>query len=178
MQIAFCLSGENVLLLFLKAHNISVKEDVQIRFYSAFSVPIKLIWNCVYMEAIAMKNKNEKKTIQKSLKLSPQQLQQIEEQANKKNMKFSEYMLDCALHHNQEITPCIAVKMQELVNLVREITDCIDSNDFIQKKTLRQKTSAFADLLPMAFPQKKYSQLEKKIDLFEKVGEEVWEFLK
>ena len=116
------------------------------------------------MEAIAMKNKNEKKTIQKSL--------------NKKNMKFSEYMLDCALHHNQEITPCIAVKMQELVNLVREITDCIDSNDFIQKKTLRQKTSAFADLLPMAFPQKKYSQLEKKIDLFEKVGEEVWEFLK
>lgn len=37
-----------------------------------------------------MKNKNEKKTIQKSLKLSPQQLQQIEEQANKKNMKFSE----------------------------------------------------------------------------------------
>ena len=114
-----------------------------------------------------MKNKNEKKTIQKSLKLSPQQLQQIEEQANKKNMKFSEYMLDCALHHNQEITPCIAVKMQELVNL-----------DFIQKETLRQKTSAFADLLPMAFPQKKYSQLEKKIDLFEKVGEEVWEFLK
>lgn len=87
-------------------------------------------------------------------------------------------MLDCALHHNQEITPCIAVKMQELVNLVREITDCIDSNDFIQKETLRQKTSAFADLLPMAFPQKKYSQLEKKIDLFEKVGEEVWEFLK
>ena len=35
-----------------------------------------------------MKNKNEKKTIQKSLKLSSQQLQQIEEQANKKNMKF------------------------------------------------------------------------------------------
>jgi len=27
--------------------NISVKEDVQVRFYSAFSVPIKLIWNCV-----------------------------------------------------------------------------------------------------------------------------------
>ena len=27
--------------------NISVKEDVQIRFYSAFSVSIKLIWNCV-----------------------------------------------------------------------------------------------------------------------------------
>ena len=125
-----------------------------------------------------MKNKNEKKPIQKSLKLSPQQLQQIEEQANKKNMKFSEYMLDCALHHNQEITPCIAVKMQELVNLVREITDCIDPNDFIKKKTLRQKTSVFADLLPMASPQKKYSQLEKKIDLFEKVGEEVWEFLK
>lgn len=137
-----------------------------------------IVYHYLYMEVIAMKNKNEKKTIQKSLKLSPQQLQQIEEQANKKNMKFSEYMLDCALHHNQEITPCIAVKMQELVNLVREITDCIDSNDFIQKETLRQKTSAFADLLPMASPQKKYSQLEKKIDLFEKVGEEVWEFLK
>lgn len=108
-----------------------------------------------------MKNKNEKKTIQKSLKLSPQQLQQIEEQANKKNMKFSEYMLDCALHHNQEITPCIAVKMQELVNLVREITDCIDPNDFIKRKHYDRK-HLFLQICFLWHPHRKIQSIGKE----------------
>ena len=48
-----------------------------------------------------MRNENEKKSVTKSIKMSPQQEHQIREQANKKDMNFSEYMLDCALHGNQ-----------------------------------------------------------------------------
>lgn len=80
-----------------------------------------------------MRSKNEKKSIVKSIKLSPLQLQQIEEQADKKGMKFSEYMLDCALHGSNGITPQIAVKMQEMVNMVLEIADGIDSRDYVRK---------------------------------------------
>ena len=61
-----------------------------------------------------MRNENEKKSVTKSIKMSPQQEQQIREQAEQKGMNFSEYMLDCALHGNQGITPYMAVKMQEI----------------------------------------------------------------
>ena len=44
-----------------------------------------------------MKSESEKKSVVKSIKLSPSQLQQIEEKANEKNMTFSSYMVDCAL---------------------------------------------------------------------------------
>lgn len=47
-----------------------------------------------------MRSEAEKKSIVKSIKLSPSQVQQIEEKANEKNMTFSSYMVDCALHNN------------------------------------------------------------------------------
>ena len=68
-----------------------------------------------------MRSESEKKSIVKSIKLSPLQEQQIKEQADKKGMKFSEYMLDCALHSNQGITPQIAVKMQEMIIAILKI---------------------------------------------------------
>lgn len=40
-----------------------------------------------------MKSESEKKSIVKSIKLSPSQVQQIEEKANEKNMTFSSYMV-------------------------------------------------------------------------------------
>ena len=42
------------------------------------------------MEDYIMKNENEKKSITKSIKMSPQQEKQIREQAEKKNMKRGE----------------------------------------------------------------------------------------
>ena len=83
-----------------------------------------------------MKNENEKKSITKSIKMSPQQEKQIREQAEKKNMNFSEYMLDCALHNNQGITPHMAVKMQEIVNIVKDIADSLDERDYIRREEL------------------------------------------
>ena len=124
-----------------------------------------------------MRSKNEKKSIVKSIKLSPLQLQQIEEQADKKGMKFSEYMLDCALHGSNGITPQIAVKMQEMVNMVLEIADGIDSRDYVHKEELRQKANDFDDLFHQMSPQEKYNKLEKQIELFVEGGDAIWESL-
>lgn len=125
-----------------------------------------------------MRSKNEKKSIVKSIKLSPLQLQQIEEQADKKGMKFSEYMLDCALHGSNGITPQIAVKMQEMVNMVLEIADSIDSRDYVRKEELRQKANDFDDLFHQISPQEKYNKLEKQIELFVEGGDAIWESLR
>lgn len=125
-----------------------------------------------------MKNENEKKSITKSIKMSPQQEKQIREQAEKKNMNFSEYMLDCALHGNQGITPYMAVKMQEMVNIVKDIADSLDERDYICREELRQKANYFEGLCTPITPHEKYNKLENNISLFVEGGAEIWESLK
>ncbi len=125
-----------------------------------------------------MKNENEKKSITKSIKMSPQQEKQIREQAEKKNMNFSEYMLDCALHSNQGITPYMAVKMQEMVNIVNDIADSLDEKDYTRREELRQKAHDFEGLCTSLTPQEKYNKLENNIGLFVEGGYEIWESLK
>ena len=58
-----------------------------------------------------MRSEKEKKSITKSIKLSPLQVQQIEEKAKEKNLTFSSYMVDCAVHGNNSITPQMAVRI-------------------------------------------------------------------
>lgn len=125
-----------------------------------------------------MRNENEKKSITKSVKISPNQERIIMEQAEKKGMNFSEYMLDCTLHSNQDITPYMAVKMQEMVNMVLEIADNLDSKDYIRKEELRQKANDFEGLFKSVSPQEKYNKLENTIGLFVEGGMEIWESLK
>ena len=125
-----------------------------------------------------MRSENEKKSIVKSIKLSPLQLQHIEEQADRKGMKFSEYMLDCALHGSQGITPQIAVKMQEMVNMALEFADILDENDYIRKEEFRQKASTFAEICTPLTPQEKYDNIIKQTGLFIEGGYDVWESLK
>jgi len=125
-----------------------------------------------------MKNENEKKSITKSIKMSSLQEQQIKELAENKNMNFSEYMLDCALHSNQGITPYMAVKMQEMVNMVLEITDNLDERDYMRKEELRQKAYDFEGLFKSVSPQEKYNKLENQMGLFIEGGYEIWEYLK
>lgn len=125
-----------------------------------------------------MKNENEKKSVTKSIKMSPQQEQQIMEQAEQKGMKFSEYMLDCALHGNQGITPHIAVKMQEMINIVNDIADSLDEKEYIRKEELRQKAHDFEGLCTPLTAQEKYNKLENNIGLFVEGGYEIWESLK
>ena len=125
-----------------------------------------------------MKNENEKKSITKSIKMSPQQEKQIREQAEKKNMNFSEYMLDCALHSNQGITPHMAVKVQEMVNIVKDIADSLDERNYIRREELIQKAHDFEGLITPVSPQEKLNKLENQMRLFIERGYEIWEYLK
>ena len=125
-----------------------------------------------------MKNEKEKKSIIKSIKMSSLQEQQIKEQAEQKGMNFSEYMLDCALHNNQCVTPYMAVKMQEMVNIVKDIADSLDERDYIRKEELRQKVHDFEGLCTPLTSQEKYNKLENNIGLFVEGGYDIWESLK
>lgn len=125
-----------------------------------------------------MRSEKEKKSITKSIKLSPLQLRRIEEQAEKKNMNFSEYMIDCALHNNQGITPLMAVRLQEMINIVNDIADNLDSSEYIRKEELRQKACEFEGLCTPITPHEKYNKLENSIGLFIEGGYDIWEYLK
>ena len=125
-----------------------------------------------------MRSEREKKSITKSIKFSPLQVQQIEEKAKEKNLTFSSYMVDCAVHGNNSITPQMTVRMQELVNMVMEIADSIDSTEYIRKEELRQKAHDLDGLFTFVSPQEKYENLEQKMGLFVEGGLDLWESLK
>lgn len=86
-----------------------------------------------------MRSEREKKSITKSIKLSPSQVQQIEEKAKEKNLTFSSYMVDCAVHGNNSITPQVVVRMQELVNMVLEIAAVLTARNIFEKKNCGRK---------------------------------------
>ena len=113
-----------------------------------------------------MRSKEEKKSITKSIKLSPLQVQQIEEKAKEKNLTFSSYMVDCAVHGNNSITPQMAVRMQELVNMVLEIAESIDSAEYIRNDELPKIAHDLDGLFTSVSPQEKYENLEQKMGLF------------
>ncbi len=70
-----------------------------------------------------MKKDNEKKNITKSIKISQNQYDIIKQKADERNMNFSEYVVDCAVHGNDSITPQIAVKVQEIANTAFDLAD-------------------------------------------------------
>lgn len=125
-----------------------------------------------------MRSEEEKKSIVKSVKLSPTQVRQIEEKAAEKNMTFSGYMVDCAINENNAVTPQIAVKFQELVNMVYDIADNLDGQDYMRKEELRQKADDLGELFNSVTPKEKYENLERKMELFVEGGLGVWEYLK
>lgn len=81
-----------------------------------------------------MKKEAEKKSITKSLKLSPNQEELIMRQAKEKNMNFSQYVLDCAIHTESKITPEIAVKLQNILGYARYIARMGDKWSFYQEE--------------------------------------------
>lgn len=81
-----------------------------------------------------MKREAEKKSITKSLKLSPNQEELIMRQAGEKNMNFSQYVLDCAMHPDSKITPEIAVNIQNILGYARLIAEKGDNWFLYQEK--------------------------------------------
>lgn len=125
-----------------------------------------------------MRSENEKKSIVKSIKLSPLQADLIQKKADEKGMTFSSYMLDCALHGSQGITPQIAVRMQEMVNMALEFADTLYENDYIRKEEFRQRASTFSEICTPLTPQEKYCNIIKQTGLFIEGGLDVWESLR
>lgn len=64
---------------------------------------------------MSKKSSNEKKTVSKSMKLSPDIARFIEDKAKEANMNFSEYMIDCALHRDKALTPEILCKLENII---------------------------------------------------------------
>lgn len=125
-----------------------------------------------------MRSDMEKKTVTKSIKLSPLQLEQITEKAQAKGMNFSEYMIDCALHGEQGITPLIAVKTQELINTVNNVVENIDMGDYIRNQELRQKALDLEGLFTPISPQEKYDNLVDDTVKLNEGGLFIWASLK
>ncbi len=128
-----------------------------------------------------MKSKEEKKSIVKSIKISPTQNAVITQKAKEMGMNFSAYRVSCAEHGNQGISPDMAVKLQELMNMAYEICDSIEESDYIRREEFKQKIMDFDDILTHQIketPQEKYNKLEKNIGLFIEGGNEIWASLK
>lgn len=124
-----------------------------------------------------MKLEHEKKTTNKSVKMTESQANFIKSKAEAQGMNFSEYMLDCAVHENR-LTPEIAVKIQEILNIVSEVYDSIDIKDYIRKEELRRKIDDLGELFYSRTPQEKYDSLTENVAKIIEGGTTLWEYLK
>lgn len=72
---------------------------------------------------MSKKAENEKKSITKSLKLSPDVATKINEDAKQKGMNFSQYMIDCAIHKDNALTPEIMCRIENVIEMCVRIAD-------------------------------------------------------
>ena len=72
---------------------------------------------------MANRSENEKKTITKSMKLSPDVAEYIECEASKMDMNFSQYMTYCALHRESVINPEILCRIENIIEVCRDFID-------------------------------------------------------
>ncbi len=84
---------------------------------------------------------HEKRTITKSLKMSPDDLKIIEEKAKKKGMNFSRYMVESAVHGETGLTPEMLCRME---NIIEQCVRIADKNDM---DMLRMEADALWALL-------------------------------
>ena len=85
---------------------------------------------------------NDNKTITKSIKLSPQLEEMIKASAKEQGMNFSQYMIYCAIHKEDTLSPEILCRIENIIN---KCTDYIsDSNDL---KNIRGEVEELWDLL-------------------------------
>ena len=66
---------------------------------------------------MSKKSDNEKKSITKSLKISPDIAKKIDTDAKQKNMNFSQYMIDCAVHKDNSLTPEIICRIENVIEM-------------------------------------------------------------
>ena len=79
---------------------------------------------------MAKRSENEKKTVTKSMKLSPDVAEYIEGEASKMDMNFSKYMTYCALHRESMINPEILCRIESIIEICSDYID----DDKVMKK--------------------------------------------
>lgn len=69
-----------------------------------------------------MRKENEKKSVVKSIKMTPKQESIVLEKAENKGMSFSAYVVDSVVHNNNSVTPEVISTIQEIVNCTMRST--------------------------------------------------------
>ncbi len=125
-----------------------------------------------------MKKDNEKKNITKSIKISQNQYDIIKQKADERNMNFSEYVVDCAVHGNDSITPQIAVKVQEIANTAFDLADRLSYDEYATKEKLQKQAGELDDLFHVDSPLDNYAKMIKNIDKIIEGADSLWVSLK
>ena len=123
-----------------------------------------------------MKAENEKKKT-RSIKVSNNQYAIIKQKADERHMSFSEYVVDCAVHGNQSLTPEIAVKVQSIVNTVNDLADRLSYEEYETKERLYQQSKELDDLFDHS-PLNDYAEIVKNIDKIAEGADSLWVYLK
>ena len=89
-----------------------------------------------------MRVKEEKHTVTKSIKLTEHQAMEITAKAKAKNMTFSSYAADRLIHDENNLTPEIVVRVQEIVN---KVNGCDMPNDV--RKSINEECKRLWELL-------------------------------
>ena len=125
-----------------------------------------------------MKKDNEKKNITKSIKISQNQYDIIKQKADERHMNFSEYVVDCAVHENNSLTPQIAVKVQSIANTALDLADRLSYEEYATKEKLYQQSKELDDLFHVDSPLENYAKMIKEIDEIIKGADSLWVSLK
>ena len=123
-----------------------------------------------------MKAENEKKKT-RSIKVSDNQYAIIKQKADERHMSFSEYVVDCAVHGNQSLTPEIAVQVQSIVNTVNDLADRLSYEEYETKERLYQQSKELDDLFDYS-PLNDYAEIVKSIDKIAEGADSLWVYLK
>ena len=124
-----------------------------------------------------MKAEKEKKKT-RSIKVSDNQYAIIKQKADEKHMSFSEYVVDCAVHGNNAITPQIAVQVQAMANTALDLADRLPYEEYAAKEKLYQQSQELDDLFHTESPVDNYTKMIKDIDELVKGADSLWVSLK
>ena len=125
-----------------------------------------------------MKKDNGKKNITKSIKISQNQYDIIKQKADERHMNFSEYVVDCAVHGNNSLTPQIAVKVQSIANTALDLADRLPYEEYAAKEKLYQQSKELDDLFHVDSPLENCAKMIKEIDEIIKGADSLWVSLK
>ena len=124
-----------------------------------------------------MKDAKEKKKT-RSIKVSDNQYAIIKQKADEKHMSFSEYVVDCAVHGNDLLTPQIAVQVQAMANTALDLADRLPYEEYAAKEKLYQQSKELDDLFHVDSPLENYAKMIKDIEEIVKGADSLWVSLK